>query len=210
MERQLSSPKVRMSRGRKRVVADRQQILTAAREIGVSDGWQAVTIRAVADRLAYAAPVIYEHFRNKEDLLTQIAAEGLVELNRELRQEVDTGPETAILVLADRYWNYMLENSQIYRLMNGMDGVPVDGSALGAAAKGVCGVTGEAIEQWLVAQKAKAPSVDELTDAVWALLHGMASLFLARAASFDTTQARRAVLQLLLGALAELTDSSRA
>ena len=137
MERQSSSPKVRMSRGRKRVVADRQPILTAAREIGISDGWPAVTIRAVADRLAYAAPVIYEHFRNKEDLLTQIAAKGLEELNRELRKKVDSGPETVILVLADRYWNYMLEHSQMYRLMIGMDGVPVDGSALGAAAKGV-------------------------------------------------------------------------
>ena len=202
-----------MSRGRKRVIADRQQILDAAREIGVQGGWKAVTIRALAERLGYAAPVLYEHFRNKEDVLTQLAVEGLEELNRELRKQVDTGPETVILVLSDRYWNYMLEQNQMYRLMNGMDGVPVDGTALGAAARGVCEVTGSAIGQWLAAQSRSAtvntPALGELTDAVWALLHGMASLYLSRAARFDSSQARRAVLQLLLGAVCQAGDPSR-
>lgn len=195
-----------MSRGKKRVVADRQQILAAAREIGVHDGWKAVTIRALADRLSYAAPVLYEHFQNKEDVLTQVAVEGLKELNRDLRKPVESGPETAILVLADRYWTYMLNHRQMYRLMNGMDGAPVDGLALGAAARELCEATGEAIEQWYVARNVTFAPVEELTDAVWALLHGMASLFLGRAALFDESQARRAVLRLLLGAVVQLKE----
>ena len=199
---------MRMSRGKERVVANWQQILAAAREIGVQDGWKAVTIRALADRLGYAAPVLYQHFRNKEDVLTQLAVEGLEELNRELRKPVNTGAETAILVLADRYWNYMQKQSQMYRLMNGMDGVSVDGKVLSTAARGICEVTERSIEQWLAAQNASftvvnAPALNELTDAVWALLHGMASLYLSRAARFDSNQAGRAVLHLLLGALAQ-------
>ena len=202
-----------MSRGRERLIADRQQILAAARVIGVQDSWKAVTIRALADHLGYAAPVLYQHFRNKEDVLTQLAAEGLEELHRDLLREVDTGPETAILVLADRYWNYMVEQSQMYRLMNGMDGVPVDGTVLGAAARGICEITGRAIELWLAAQTVRpeivhAPALDELTDAVWALLHGMASLYLGRAAQFNSRQARQAVLQLLLGAISQAEKSS--
>lgn len=204
MKPELSATKTRMSRGKKRVVVDRQQILAAAREIGVQDGWKAVTIRALADRLGYAAPVLYQHFRNKEDVLTQLAVEGLEDLNRELRKEVSTGPDTVILVLADRYWIYMREQSQMYRLMNGMDGVPVDGKVLGAAARGVCEVTGTAIRHWLAAQNLNpamvdASALDELTDAVWALLHGMASLYLGRASCFDSSQAQRAVLHLLIG-----------
>lgn len=208
MKPESAPAKTRMSRGRERLIADRQQILAAAREIGVQDGWKAVTIRALADRLGYAAPVLYQHFRNKEGVLTQLAVEGLEELNRELRREVDAAPETAILVLADRYWNYMVEQSQMYRLMNGMDGVPVDGMVLGAAARGVCEVTGSAIRQWLAAQNIRpsmfdASALDQLTDAVWALLHGMASLYLGRAARFDASQARRVVLQLLLGVISQ-------
>ncbi len=201
-----------MSRGRKRVIADRKQILAAAREIGVQYGWKAVTIRALAEHLGYAAPVLYEHFRCKEDVLTKVAVEGLEEFNRELRKQVDTGPETVILVLADRYWNYMMEQNHMYRLMNGMDGVPVEGKVIGTAAREVCELTGRAIEYWLAAQTdgpgiVSATALDELTDAVWALLHGMASLYLGRAARFDSKQARRAVLQLMLGAVSQVPYS---
>ena len=208
MKLESSPAKTRMSRGRKRVVADRQQILAAARVIGVQDGWKAVTIRALADHLGYAAPVLYEHFQNKEEVLTQLAVEGLKELHRELSREVDTGPETVIILLADRYWNYMVEQTQMYRLMNGMDGVPVDGVVLGAAARGVCEITERAVGLWLAAQTIQpgivnAPALDELADSIWALLHGMASLYLSRAARFDSRQARRAVLQLLLGTISQ-------
>ncbi len=109
MNPQSSSARTRMSRGKKRVITNRQQILTAAREIGAQDGWKAVTIRALAGRLGYAAPVLYEHFRNKEDVLTQLAVEGLEDLKRELRKQIDAKPEMVIFVLADRYWYYMME-----------------------------------------------------------------------------------------------------
>lgn len=201
MKSEAPPQKMRMSRGRNRVVANRQQILTAAREIGVCDGWKAVTIRALADRLGYAAPVLYQHFRNKEDVLTQVAVEGLEELNRDLRRE-KTEPATAILLLARCYWNYMLEHRQMYRLMNGMDGVPVDGSVLRAAARQLCEITGAAISQWMAARGTEYTALEELTDTVWALLHGMASLYLDRAADFRVSQANQAVLQLLLGAAA--------
>ncbi len=66
----------------------------------------------------------------------------------------------------------------MYRLMNGMYGVPIEGKVIGAAAREVCELTGRAIEYWLAAQTVgsgmiNATALDELTDAVWALLHGM-------------------------------------
>jgi AcrR family transcriptional regulator len=66
----VTANKTRMSRGRKCPVAGREQILAAARAIGVRQGWAAVTIRSVAHELGYTSPLLYEHFRDKEDLLT--------------------------------------------------------------------------------------------------------------------------------------------
>jgi AcrR family transcriptional regulator len=58
-------------------VAGREQILAAARSIGVRKGWKAVTLRAVAQKLGYSSPLLYERFRDKkEDVLTQLAIEG--------------------------------------------------------------------------------------------------------------------------------------
>src|SRR5215831_17182373 len=47
----------------------RQAILHAASEIAAQEGWHAVTIRRVAERIEYSPPTIYEYFESKEALL---------------------------------------------------------------------------------------------------------------------------------------------
>jgi AcrR family transcriptional regulator len=45
-------------------------------------GWKAVTIRAVAQQLGYTSPLLYEHFQDKQEILTELAMEGQVVLAR--------------------------------------------------------------------------------------------------------------------------------
>ena|SRR5215469_15811916 len=54
----------------------RQGILTAAREIALHEGWQAVTIRKVAERIEYSPSMIYEYFASKEAILLELHREG--------------------------------------------------------------------------------------------------------------------------------------
>jgi AcrR family transcriptional regulator len=54
----------------------KQAILAAARDIAAQEGWQAVTIRKVADRIEYSRPMIYEHFENKDAVLLELMREG--------------------------------------------------------------------------------------------------------------------------------------
>src|SRR6266550_3666489 len=49
----------------------RQAILDSAREIAAKEGWQAVTIRRVAEKIEYSPPAIYEYFESKEALLEE-------------------------------------------------------------------------------------------------------------------------------------------
>jgi len=54
----------------------KQAILAAARDIAAQEGWQAVTIRKVADRIEYSPPMIYGHFENKDAVLLELMREG--------------------------------------------------------------------------------------------------------------------------------------
>ena len=72
--------KTRKIRGAIRPVAGRREIFAAARSIGVRSGWKAVTIREVAQQLGYTSPLLYEHFRDKQEILTELAIEGQVSL----------------------------------------------------------------------------------------------------------------------------------
>jgi AcrR family transcriptional regulator len=53
--------------------ATRQLILDAARELLVEGGAEALTMRALAERIEYSATAIYAHFADKEALVTELS-----------------------------------------------------------------------------------------------------------------------------------------
>jgi AcrR family transcriptional regulator len=184
-----------MSRGKKRPVAGREEMVAAARAIGIRDGWKAVTIRAVANDLGYRSPVLYEHFRDKEELLTQIAVRAICMLERRLSEELPADAGARALQMVERYWTFMLEHRQLYRLMNGMDGVPVDREIVNQAARGLCELVAGAAQP--LVEDGTDPRI--LADELWALLHGMAALTMDRLAAFDLERVKQAAMRLVDG-----------
>src|SRR5215213_7806871 len=67
----------------------RAKIMDAARELFGREGYEAVSMRRIADAIEYSPTAIYVHFRDKQDLLYQICqadfaalAQGMAELQR--------------------------------------------------------------------------------------------------------------------------------
>jgi hypothetical protein len=87
--------------------------------------------------------------------------------------------------MVERYWFFMLKNKPIYRLMNGMDGVPIDRKKVGSVAQASFEAAKAIIRAWLIEENAEAGGADVLIDELWAVLHGMAALYLDRSAAFD-------------------------
>jgi AcrR family transcriptional regulator len=188
-----------MSRGKKRPVAGRQEILAAASAIGVREGWKAVTIRSVAQKLGYASPLLYEHFRDKEELLTQIAVDALAQLEARLAEKLPSDRRAAVVNMVERYWTFMLEHTQLYRLVNGMDGVPIDKTVVSQSAQSLCKVVAKAVRP-LLGENAGGADGQILADELWALLHGMSALYMDRVGSFDLARVTDAVMTLIQGA----------
>jgi AcrR family transcriptional regulator len=153
----------------------------------------------VAHELGYTSPLLYEYFRDKEDLLTQIAVEAIVLVERQLTEDLPEGGQAAVVTMIERYWTFMLEHTQLYRLANGMDGVPIDNVVVGRSAQSLCKAIGNAVRP-LAGENATEADSQILADELWALLHGMAALYLDRFAPFDLTRASNAAMKLIRGA----------
>jgi len=54
----------------------RDAILTAARELFVSDGYRNVSMRKVAERIEYSPAALYSYFPSKDDIFFALAEEG--------------------------------------------------------------------------------------------------------------------------------------
>ena len=162
-------------------------------------GWKAVTIRAVAQQLGYTSPLLYEHFRDKQEILTELAIESQLVLAKELLRDLPTDPYRAVLAMVERYWSFMLENTQLYRLMNGMDGVLIDRDKVTAVAQRSFEAATAIVQPWLMTACGSDSAAGPLFEDLWAVLHGMATIHLDRSAPFDIRRAKDCVSKLLIG-----------
>lgn len=97
----------------------RQAIKEAAMDIARSQGWSGVTIRKIADSIDYTPPIVYEYFKNKDDLYHQLVQDGFNKLAREtltLVEQADN-PEEKLLKMAEVRFHFALDNPTLHHLM---------------------------------------------------------------------------------------------
>jgi AcrR family transcriptional regulator len=156
----------------------RRSILEAAREIAAREGWHAVTIRKVAERIEYSPPMIYQYFASKDDLLLALLREGFADVTARLRaaHASATTPEEGLLRVAEAYWAFAWERPELYQVMHGLGGVPFGTAdtppearaAFAALRDAVRPLTGDA-----------AAGLDDDVDLLWGALHGLVALAMA-------------------------------
>jgi len=97
----------------------RNAMLAAALSIAEKEGWHALTIRKIADAIEYTAPIVYEHFENKEELITEIIHNGYASMFQEYQKIFDLNlePKETLLEISLRNWDFAFNNKVLYQLM---------------------------------------------------------------------------------------------
>jgi AcrR family transcriptional regulator len=160
---------------RERDRAHRQQlIVTAARELAETEGWDAVTTRRLAERVEYSQPVLYSHFTGKADIVRAVALEGFGDLAAELRsaRTAADSPAAALRAVAAAYLRFAQCHPAVYDAMFVM---PTD---LPFAAPGTPAAPRAAFAELLTALAPLAGDRDleTLGEVAWSALHGLATL----------------------------------
>lgn len=103
----------------------RASILEAAWLQVLTDGWQSLSIRKIADAIEYSVPVIYSHFENKEAILLEFTKEGFQKLAEYLQEVKNKHRDPAIQLeaIAHAYWDFAFAHKEYYQLMFGL-GIP--------------------------------------------------------------------------------------
>ncbi len=100
----------------------RINILHAALKIVKQDGWQALSMRKIADEIEYTAPVIYEYFLNKEAILLELTRKGYLILAKDLEVAKSNYslPSEQLEAMWFAYWNFAFANMELYQVMFGL------------------------------------------------------------------------------------------
>jgi AcrR family transcriptional regulator len=178
----------------------KQAILDAARKIAAHEGWQAVTIRKVADRIEYSPPTIYEHFANKEAILLDLMREGFRLLLASIQATAGVGPTNRMIGIGRAYWEFAQAYPELYQVMHGLGGVPfcLDETAAELhgrmpEAKAVFQATVDVVRELPGLADAGENDLDETVHVVWATLHGLVALTMAGRIEGGQDQASRLV-----------------
>lgn len=86
----------------------RKGILDAALQIVRQEGWNALSMRKIADAIEYTAPIIYEYFPNKEGLLIELTRQGYAILGQKIKkaQDSETEPAKQLEAMWMAYWEF--------------------------------------------------------------------------------------------------------
>jgi len=108
-------PQERRQREREEI---RTRILDAARELFVSEGYDAVTMRRIADRIEYSPTAIYFHFKDKEALMGELCAVDFYALATQFTKIARVeDPVERLRRIGQAYADFAVEFPNHYRLM---------------------------------------------------------------------------------------------
>jgi len=162
----------------------RAKIMNAARELFAREGYDAVSMRRIAEAIEYSPTAIYVHFNDKEDLFRQLCNEDfgkLSEVATRLAKVPD--PVERIRQVGHAYIRFALAHPNHYRLMFMTAHPHADLDEEAMCRKGNPDEDGYAFLKAAVSEAIDAGRIREefadselLTQTLWAAVHGMASL----------------------------------
>lgn len=187
----------------------RQKILDVSREILLSQGFAALTMRRVAEAIDYSPAAIYLHFQSREQIAQELCFAGLKRLYERLQSVLAKDPMTRLGGYARAYLEHAQSDPETYRLIFMADPqlskavfTHRDSSGAGEAALGLI-VT--AFTELRTGSKKTGAKPIELAELLLAGLHGLASLRIACSQALTSDEFR---LGQLLTAMIAKTDEN--
>lgn len=158
----------------------RTNILVSAAQILRDEGLDALTIRRVAEMIEYSAPVIYQHFEGKDDLMATLVRDAYARFYQEMRDRVnpEDEPLKQLETTARLYWQFAHRDPVVYRMMESYKAEALQFFTPNTPPEVMAAYNGfrDIIRRVLVAQGKAETEAGRYADLFWATMHGVVSL----------------------------------
>jgi len=156
----------------------RENILDAALEIVKEEGWQSLSMRKIADKIEYTAPIIYEYFANKEGILLELTRTGYIILGADVRGAMATtsDPAEQLEAMWIAYWNFAFANKELYQLMYGVDMICCEMKKSMPEAESSNKLFFDTIEKLVTVENNSEDFVCRKFYTFWSIVHGLISI----------------------------------
>ncbi len=156
----------------------RLNILDAALDIVKEEGWNSLSMRKIAEKIEYTAPIIYEYFANKEGILLELTRKGYIILAGEVRAALKKNNDAAeqLEAMWIAYWNFAFKYKELYQLMYGVDMNCCELKKSMPESALVDDLIYEVIEKLIVVENRSEDFVCRKYYTFWSIIHGLISI----------------------------------
>jgi AcrR family transcriptional regulator len=171
----------------------RQNILDAALEIITKEGFAALSMRKIAERIEYSAASIYLYFASREQIAQALSEQGFQEFLEAISLAVSGKQvQDALHSLSAAYLEFGRRHPEIYRLifmgdseyMTAAYAEQQSGSAAAKAFEVLLGLARQLKADEAAKSEMTPPMMAEM---IWCTLHGIVSLHITCAAFLSTS-----------------------
>lgn len=162
----------------------RGEILAAARELFIREGYERVSMRRIAERIEYSPTTIYLYFRDKSEILDEICEQTFARLAKTL-ERIETKELEPLDVLREgcqAYINFGLRNRHQYRLTFMVSSESEDREDEpryeGSMGERAFGFLERSVGRCVEAGYFRSLEVAVASQVVWVSIHGLTSLLI--------------------------------
>jgi AcrR family transcriptional regulator len=146
-----ATPQTRTASTRLPRHARRRQLLGAARDVFVAQGYHSAAMDEIAERAGVSKPVLYQHFPGKLDLYLALLDESVADLNQSLAQALASTDDNKERVPATfrAFFNYINTSGEAFRLVfeSYLSNEPAVSERLGHAMQDTADLVSQAIHE---------------------------------------------------------------
>jgi AcrR family transcriptional regulator len=166
----------------------RDKILDAARELFVTEGYEGVSMRRVAEQIEYSPTAIYVHFADKNELFRELCHQDYARLAQVFQSSVmSTDPIERLKQIGAIYIDFGTQHPNHYKFMFMTTHPPHEFDEEDREMHGNPEMDAYAFLRWAVQQAIDAGSfredvldADLISQTLWAATHGVISLEIAK------------------------------
>jgi AcrR family transcriptional regulator len=166
-------------------LAVRKEILDAARELFIKEGYESVSMRKIADKIEYSPTTIYLYFDDKAQLVHSLCEEAFVKLVKmfETLGGDLSDPVSALKKCGRAYIEFGLKYPNDYKVTFMLnlrpDKSPEEYLREDSMGMRAYGYLRKIVEECVRRGKFPGADVETTTQTVWIVVHGVTSLLIA-------------------------------
>jgi len=186
---------------------NKANILQSALRIGKEEGWQALSMRKLAEVIEYTPPALYGYFpEGKESILEGLTWMGFARLNTIIKaiMQAEEDPERLVQEMWLAYWRFAFEEKEFYQLMFGVNMACRNGGSKDPESDHTAVLFKSAIRRLYIGGTPTEAEVTEKYYTYWSVVHGLVSINMVNHGNADLPNQ-----QILLQSISAINQSIR-